>query len=254
MATRIISRNFAQLKSIPELYNSVRDRFFELYARTNCHPLMLRLAWHDAGTYDVVSKTGGPNGSIRFAPELSMGANNGLGYAKDQVDLLKKSFPHVSYADLVQISGVSAVEYAKGPRIPFRFGRIDAASEAECTPDGRLPDASKGVPHLKDIFYRMGLNDLDIVALSGGHTLGRAHQDRSGWDGPWTKNELVFDNSYFVELLHKKSQGLLRLPTDDALLTDPVMKKWVEKFASDSSAFFKEYSNSHQKLSELGNH
>ena len=28
-----------------------------------------------------------------------------------------------------------------------------------------------GVPHLRDIFYRMGLSDRDIVALSGGHTL-----------------------------------------------------------------------------------
>lgn len=28
-----------------------------------------------------------------------------------------------------------------------------------------------GVQHLRDIFYRMGLSDKDIVALSGGHTL-----------------------------------------------------------------------------------
>lgn len=28
-----------------------------------------------------------------------------------------------------------------------------------------------GAPHLRDIFYRMGLSDKDIVALSGGHTL-----------------------------------------------------------------------------------
>lgn len=28
-----------------------------------------------------------------------------------------------------------------------------------------------GVPHLKEVFYRMGLSDKDIVALSGGHTL-----------------------------------------------------------------------------------
>lgn len=28
-----------------------------------------------------------------------------------------------------------------------------------------------GVPHLREVFYRMGLSDKDIVALSGGHTL-----------------------------------------------------------------------------------
>lgn len=28
-----------------------------------------------------------------------------------------------------------------------------------------------GASHLRDVFYRMGLSDKDIVALSGGHTL-----------------------------------------------------------------------------------
>jgi len=45
----------------------------------------------------------------------------------------------------------------------------------------------------------------------------------------------------------------LRLPTDDALLSEPEMKEWVEKFAKDSSVFFLEYIKAHQKLSELGN-
>ena len=45
--------------------------------------------------------------------------------------------------------------------------------ETKCPPDGRLPDASKGPPHIRDIFYRMGFNDQEIVALSGAHALGR---------------------------------------------------------------------------------
>lgn len=39
--------------------------------------------WHDAGTYDAKSKTGGPNGSIRNEEEFSHGANNGLKIALD---------------------------------------------------------------------------------------------------------------------------------------------------------------------------
>jgi len=34
-----------------------------------------------------------------------------------------------------------------------------------------MPMLFVGVSHLRDIFYRMGLTDRDIVALSGGHTL-----------------------------------------------------------------------------------
>ena len=36
---------------------------------------------------------------------------------------------------------------------------------------------------------RMGFNDQEIVALSGAHTLGRCHADRSGFVGPWTNGE-----------------------------------------------------------------
>lgn len=39
--------------------------------------------WHDAGTYDVKTKTGGPNGSIRFEEEYSHGSNAGLEIAID---------------------------------------------------------------------------------------------------------------------------------------------------------------------------
>lgn len=54
-----------------------------------------------------------------------------------------------------------------------------------CTPDGRLPDGDKGADHIRKIFYRMGFNDNEIVALSGAHALGRCHTDRSGFEGPW---------------------------------------------------------------------
>ncbi|KAK6127598.1 hypothetical protein DH2020_038659 [Rehmannia glutinosa] len=98
----------------------------------------------------------------------------------------------------------------------------------------------------------MGLSDQDIVALSGAHTLGRAHRDRSGFDGPWTSDPLKFDNSYFVELVKGDSQGLLKLPTDKALLEDPQFRKYVNLYAKDEEAFFRDYAASHKRLSELG--
>ncbi|KAL8232272.1 hypothetical protein R6Q57_002050 [Mikania cordata] len=98
--------------------------------------------------------------------------------------------------------------------------------------EGRLPDAKQGSSHLRDVFYRMGLSDKDIVALSGGHTLRKAHPERSGFDEkPWTKDPLKFDNSYFVELLKGDSNELLKLPTDKALVEDPKFRCYVELYA-----------------------
>lgn len=210
---------------------------------------MLRLAWHDAGTYDVNTKTGGPNGSIRHEEEYTHGSNAGLKIAIDLCESVKAKHPKITYADLYQLAGVVAVEVTGGPTIDFVPGRRDSSV---CPKEGRLPDAKQGAPHLRDIFYRMGLSDKDIVALSGGHTLGRAHPERSGFEGAWTNEPLKFDNSYFVELLKGESEGLLKLPTDRALLEDPEFRYYVELYAKDEDLFFKDYAESHKKLSELG--
>lgn len=103
-------------------------------------PVMVRLAWHDSGTYSVADKTGGANGSIRFMPESGHGANAGLKIAMDLLEPIKAKHPEISYADLYQLASVYAVEFAGGPKIPFKLGRVDAEAAA-CTPDGRLPGA-----------------------------------------------------------------------------------------------------------------
>eukprot|EP00951_Prasinocladus_malaysianus_P021320 scaffold175911_cov32-Prasinocladus_malaysianus.AAC.1 len=68
-----------------------------------------------------------------------------------------------------------------GPTIPWRPGRGDAAGAEACPPKENLPDAAQGAAHLRDVFYRMGFNDQEIVALSGAHTLGRS--DNKHTDG-----------------------------------------------------------------------
>ena len=122
------------------------------------------------------------------------------------------------------------MEFAGGPKMPFRFGRKDAA-EADCTPDGRLPDAKQACAHLRDVFGRMGFNDQEITALSGAHCLGRAHPDRSGYDGAWTTEPLKFDNSYFTELVNPTG-GLLRLKTDECLLAEDSFKQHVDAYVA----------------------
>lgn len=231
---------------------ALKDKLMKMFDDCPCEPIMVRLAWHDAGTYDKNEKTPGADASIRFNPEMAHGANNGLAWAVEKLEPLKAEFPGISYADLYQYASVVAIEHGGGPKIPFKTGRIDAKEE-HCTPDGRLPDATKRMGHLRDVFYRMGLTDKDIVTLSGAHTYGRAHKDRSGFEGPWTHKPNVFDNAYFVEILKPDGDpDLLRLESDLALLDEPGTRELVELYAKDQDAFFKDYTESHVKLSELG--
>jgi cytochrome c peroxidase len=93
-----------------------------------------------------------------------------LGVARKALEPVKSKFPEVSYGDLYTYAGVVAVEEAGGPKIPFRLGRTDKEDGSTSPPDGRLPDADKGarvhtIQHVRDIFYRMGFNDGEIVAL-----------------------------------------------------------------------------------------
>jgi len=131
-----------------------------------------------------------------------------------------------------------------------------------------LPDASKDQNHIRAIFGRMGFNDQEMVALSGAHALGRCHTDRSGFDGPWTFSPTVLTNDYFRLLLEEKwgwrswngpkqyqdssSKSLMMLPTDIALIKDPVFMKYVQQYAKDNQAFFDDFSNVVTKLFELG--
>ncbi|KAF2312405.1 hypothetical protein GH714_034577 [Hevea brasiliensis] len=243
MAAPLVDAEY--LKEIEKARRDLRG----LMSSKNCAPIMLRLAWHDAGTYDAKTKTGGPNGSIRNEKEYKHEANNGIKIAIDFCEEIKAKHPKITYAYLYQLAGVVAVEFTGGPTIDFVPGRKDSTESPE---EGRLPDAKQGASHLKVVFSRMGLSDKEIVALSGGHTLGKAHKERSGFEGAWTKEPLKFDNSYFKELLKGNSEGLLKLPTDKALVEDPKFRSYVELYARDEDAFFTDYAAAHKKLSELG--
>ena len=98
---------------------------------------------------------------MRFEPEHSDGANAGLFIIHDLLLKVKTEFPRLSFADLWTLAGCKAVEFMGGPRVEFRAGRTDALSAevARVPPNGRLPDASQGADHLREVFGRMGFND-----------------------------------------------------------------------------------------------
>ncbi|KAH0595315.1 hypothetical protein MHUMG1_07065 [Metarhizium humberi] len=271
-----------------KVYDEIASRLEEKddYDDGSFGPVLLRLAWHASGTFDKETGTGGSNGAtMRFAPESDHGANAGLVAARNFLEpvkgkqinmfcinpvseeLVQSKFPWITHSDLWILGGVCAVQEMQGPYIPYRPGRSDRDVSA-CTPDGRLPDATQGSDHLRNIFYRMGFNDQEIVALSGAHALGRCHTDRSGFSGPWTFSPTILTNDYYRLLVEEKwqwkkwngpkqyedktTQTLMMLPTDMVLVQDKKFKPWTEKYAKDNDLFFKDFSAVVTKLFELG--
>ena len=216
---------------------------------------------------------------MRFAPESAWGANAGLAHARAKLEPLKKEFPGASFADIWSFAGTVAIESMGGPKMKWRPGRKDVVQVTVTLPDGLLPDADgrdkKANPadHVRDIFYRMGFNDREIVALSGGHAIGRCHEDRSGYWGPWTRAPTTFSNEFYRLLLeekwtlkttHKggpwkgpaqfedKTGELMMLPTDLALVQDAKMKPIVQEYAKDEKKFFEDFAKAWIKLQENG--
>lgn len=263
-------------KATAKDYNDVSNAILKVlpqegYDDGSAGPILVRLAWHASGTYDAATDTGGSNGAtMRYKMEAEDDANAGLEEARKFLEPVKAQFPWISYADLWTLAGAVSVEAMGGPKIDWKPGRVDYTDEENVPPNGRLPDGSKAQDHVREIFYRMGFNDQEIVALCGAHNLGRTHYYRSGFDGPWVPNPTQFSNTYFKLLLHEEwhwgkspagfgqfyddDQDMMMLPTDMALIDDEKFRHWVEKYAEDKDLFFDHFAKAYGKLLELGVH
>jgi len=185
-------------------------------------PLLIRLAWHSSGTYDAEKQTGGSNGAtMRYKLEADDPENAGLDIARDLLEEVKAKFPTVSYSDLWIFAAYVFIRTSGGPDIKFVPGRKDAGEDKAIAP-GNLPGAEHGVcpgvdalgrvngwqnnaRHVREVFYRQGFNDKDIVALlCGGHVYGRCHTERSGYNGAWVKEPWKFSNEYAEDMVNDK--------------------------------------------------
>ncbi|CAE7853398.1 PRCP [Symbiodinium sp. KB8] len=242
----------------------------KLISAKNCGPIMIRLSWHDAGVFNGAD--GCPNAAMRLAGsgEHSLGANAGLPEVALALlgPITEKYVPRlISHADLWALAANVSIKAMGGPEIPTRFGRLDAhhASDGVSSADGRLPDGDKDANHIRGIFGPKGFEDRDMVALSGAHTVGMCHGDRSGFEGPWTDDKLLFDNSYFKDLLQKpwtketnrhgkpqyRSGETMMLTTDMALVEDPAFKQHVERYAADQKSWFDDFAKAWVRLQEF---
>lgn len=271
VAAPAITAETATFEDYQRVYNQIAKKIIEVDTdpeEGSYGPALVRLAWHSSGTYDKNKNEGGSyKGTMQYKTEASHGANNGLDRARDFLESILEQNKWLSHGDLFTLSGVVGVQEMGGPTIKWKPGRVDGV-EAESPPDGRLPDASQGEKHVRDVFGRMGFNDGEMVALIGAHCLGRCHTRFSGYDGPWTFSPTVFTNDFFKLLVEDKwqvkkwdgpkqyedvkTQSLMMLPADFALVQDREFKKWVVKYANDNELFFTEFAKAFSTLLELG--
>ncbi|KAG2588456.1 hypothetical protein PVAP13_5NG345000 [Panicum virgatum] len=178
---------------------------------------LLRIFFHDC-------LPEGCDASILLEPELSTGPNQSL--QKNAVDLIEAirakvnaaCGPTVSCADIIAVATRDAVALAGGPMFAMPLGRTDSLEGADDV--SMLPGPDSDVDSLLTIFNSRALSDpADLVALSGGHTVGKAscgfirNNDQFSQSlvkqcnaSPSKKQSLdtitpdVFDNKYFVAL------------------------------------------------------
>ena len=165
-----------------------------------------------------------------------------------------------------------------GPAYKVPLGRRDglaAASNAAVL--AALPSPTSTVPTLLSFLSKINLDVTDLVALSGGHTVGVAHcssfSNRLFPTQDPTLNKLfagqlygtcptdttvnttvndirtpnTFDNKYYVDLLNR--QGLFT--SDQDLLTNATTRPIVTKFAVDQNAFFEQFVYSYVKMGQI---
>jgi catalase-peroxidase len=176
--------------------------------------LMIRMAWHSAGTYRITDGRGGAGaGQQRFAPLNSWPDNANLDKARRLLWPIKQKYGEkISWADLMILAGNVALESMGFKTFGFAGGRPDVWEPEELywgpegtwlgderysgerqlseplgavqmgliyvNPEGPNgnPDPVAAATDIRETFFRMAMNDEETVALiAGGHTFGKTH-------------------------------------------------------------------------------
>ncbi|MFZ1966283.1 MAG: catalase/peroxidase HPI [Bradyrhizobium sp.] len=176
--------------------------------------LMIRMAWHSAGTYRITDGRGGAGaGQQRVAPLNSWPDNANLDKARRLLWPIKQKYGRkISWADLMVLAGNVALESMGFKTFGFAGGRADVWEPEELywgpegtwlgderysgerqlaeplgavqmgliyvNPEGPNgnPDPLAAAKDIRETFFRMAMNDEETVALiAGGHSFGKTH-------------------------------------------------------------------------------
>ena len=85
------------------------------------------------------------------------------------------------------------------PFATFKYGREDCDTAPYTTDEHEFPEGTMTHDEIMDFFSEeFGFEDSETVAILGAHTYGNMVEENSGYQGPWTSDEITtFDNKYF---------------------------------------------------------
>ncbi|XP_020237376.1 peroxidase 64 [Cajanus cajan] len=248
---------------------------------------LLRMHFHDCFIRgcdaSVLLESKGKNKAEKDGPpNISLHAFYVIDKAKKAVEAVCPGI--VSCADILALAARDAVTLSGGPTWDVPKGRKDGRI-SKATETRQLPAPTFNISQLQQSFSQRGLSLEDLVALSGGHTLGFSHcssfQNRihkfspkqdidpslnpsfarslqsicpsnnkvKNAGAPLDSSSTLFDNAYYKLLL----QGKSIFSSDQALLTHPTTKALVSKFAHSQEEFERAFVKSMIKMSSITN-
>ncbi|GJN07377.1 hypothetical protein PR202_ga25203 [Eleusine coracana subsp. coracana] len=241
-------------------------------------PSLIRLFFHDfavQGT-DASVLVDAP-GSEKYADASK--TLRGFDLIEDIKTELEKKCKHtVSCADILTAAARDASTAVGVPYWSLRYGRKDGTESREDEADRYVPMGGESVTDLIAFFQSNGLNIVDLVALSGAHTIGRAtcgsvkpglcqrkksgavnaryadfltRKCAAGGDDEYVELDgetpTAFDNRYYKNLM----RGMGLLPSDQKMLHDSRTSHFVTAFANQrSETFTHQFAQSMRRLSE----
>uniref|UniRef100_M8B9G8 Peroxidase n=1 Tax=Aegilops tauschii TaxID=37682 RepID=M8B9G8_AEGTA len=159
--------------------------------------------------------------------------------AKAAVDAVAGCSNKVSCADILALATRDVVQQAGGPFYPVELGRLDGKVGTRAVVKHSLPGAGFSLDQLNKLFAANGLTQTDMIALSGGHTIGVTHCD---------KFVRRLYTGYYQTLQQQK--GLLS--SDQVLFADRRSRATVNHFAANQTAFFDAFVAAMAKLGRIG--